>query len=77
MDKLLENRTEKPFGFKWPDDPVLALGIYFTYDSERARMLKVLITIFFYSLIRIYTSSNDVPRRNFLIPTKRDFFMIF
>ena len=34
-------RKEKPFGFKWPDDPVLALGIYFTYDSERARMLNL------------------------------------
>ena len=36
-----KNRTEKPFGFKWPNDPVLALGIYFTYDSERARMLNL------------------------------------
>ena len=36
-----KNRTEKPFGFKWPDDPVLALGIYFTYDSECARMLNL------------------------------------
>ena len=36
-----KNRKEKSFSFKWPDDPVLALGIYFTYDSERARMLNL------------------------------------
>ena len=36
-----KNRKEKPFGFKWPDDPVLALGISFTYDSERAWMLNL------------------------------------
>ena len=38
--------------------------------------LKVPITKFFYFSIQICTSSNDVPRRNFLIPTKRDFLMI-
>ena len=29
------------------------------------------ITNFFNFLIQIYTSSNDVPRRNLLLPTKR------
>ena len=38
---------------------------------------KVHITYFFYSLIRIYTSSNDVPRINFLTQTQHNFFMIF
>ena len=25
---------EKPFGIKWPDEPVKALGVYFTYDQK-------------------------------------------
>ena len=32
---------EKPFGFKWPHDPVLALGVHFSYDSERAKKLNL------------------------------------
>jgi len=36
-----KSRTEKPFGFKWPHDPVLALGVYFCYDSKRAKKLNL------------------------------------
>ena len=25
---------EKPFGIKWPDEPIKALGVYFTYDQN-------------------------------------------
>ena len=25
---------EKPFGVKWPDEPIKALGVYFTYDQK-------------------------------------------
>ena len=25
---------EKPFGIKWPDEPITALGVYFTYDQK-------------------------------------------
>ena len=32
---------EKPFGFKWPHDPVLALGVHFAYDPERAKKLNL------------------------------------
>ena len=36
---------EKPYGetlqFKWPHDPVLALGVYFSYDSERDKELNL------------------------------------
>ena len=38
---------------------------------------KVPITNFFYFLIQIYTSSNDVSRKNFLIPTKSNVFKCF
>ena len=45
---------EKPFGFKWPDEPIKALGAYFTYDQkllkeknfiERLDSIKKLINI--------------------------------
>ena len=26
------DKTSKPFGIKWPDEPVKALGVYFSYD---------------------------------------------
>ena len=35
-----KNRTEKPFGFKWPHEPVLALGVYFSCDLESANVLN-------------------------------------
>ena len=28
-----ENKT-KPFGIKWPTEPIKALGLYFTYDLK-------------------------------------------
>ena len=36
-----KSRTEKPFGFKWRHDPVLALGVYFSYNSERAKKFNL------------------------------------
>ena len=27
-----KNNNDKLFGIKWPDEPVKALGVYFTYD---------------------------------------------
>ena len=30
------NCKETPFGFKWPLDPINALGVHFSYDSEKA-----------------------------------------
>ena len=29
-----KNSNDKPFGIKWPDEPVKALGVYFTYDQH-------------------------------------------
>ena len=34
------SRKDKPFGFKWPQKPVYALGIHFSYDSEQANTLN-------------------------------------
>ena len=29
-----KNNTETPFGFRWPRDPIKALGIFFSYDLK-------------------------------------------
>ena len=31
---------QKPFGFKWPDEPILAIGIYFSYDKKKSDKLN-------------------------------------
>ena len=31
-----ENK-EKPLGIKWPDEPIKALGVYYTYDLKLLR----------------------------------------
>ena len=49
-----KNNNDKPFGIKWPDEPVKALGVYFTNDQhllkeknfiERLDSIKKLINI--------------------------------
>ena len=32
--KPIIHYKEKPFGIKWPDEPIKALGVYFTYDQK-------------------------------------------
>ena len=34
------NCTEKPFGFKWPQNSVYALGVHFSYDPVLANKLN-------------------------------------
>ena len=31
-----ENETETSFGFRWPRNPIRALGIFFSYDQNKA-----------------------------------------
>ena len=35
-----KNKTEAPFGFRWPQNPVRALGIFFLYDQNKATELN-------------------------------------
>jgi len=35
-----KNNLETPFGFRWPRDPIKALGIFFSYDSRKATELN-------------------------------------
>ena len=34
------NRTDSPYNFKWPQEPIQALGIYFSYNSDAANNLN-------------------------------------
>ena len=34
------DKTRTPFDFKWPKEPICALGIYFSYNSEHANKLN-------------------------------------
>ena len=34
------SRKDKPLGFKWPQEPVYALGIHFSYDLKQANTLN-------------------------------------
>ena len=31
---LFRGKTLKPFGIKWPDEPIKALGVYYSYDIK-------------------------------------------
>ena len=35
-----ENKT-KPFGIKWPSEPIKALGVYYSYDKKTATPKKL------------------------------------
>jgi len=35
-----KDRTDEPFGFKWPKEPINALGVFFSYNQERANRLN-------------------------------------
>ena len=36
----LRDKTYTPFNFKWPKEPICALGIYFSYNTEHANKLN-------------------------------------
>ena len=69
-----ENKT-KPFGIKWPTEPINALGLYFTYDLkllkeknfiERLDSIKKLINI--WSSRGLSISGKVTIIKSFLIP---------
>ncbi|KAL9968540.1 hypothetical protein ACROYT_G020647 [Oculina patagonica] len=35
-----KNRCDTPFNFKWPVDPICALGVFFSYDTTKADKLN-------------------------------------
>ena len=57
------DKTSKPFGIKWPDEPIKALGVYYSYDIkllheknfiERLDSVKKLINIWSSRGLSIY-----------------------
>ena len=34
------NRTDTPYNFKWPQEPIRALGVLFAYNSDVANNLN-------------------------------------
>ena len=70
-----KNNNEKPFGIKWSDEPVKALGVQFTYDQqllkeknfiERLDSIKKLINIWSSRNLSVYGKIAII--RSFLIP---------
>jgi len=35
-----KDRTDEPFGFKWPKEPINALGVFFSYNQQSANRLN-------------------------------------
>ena len=35
-----KDRRDTPFNFKWPDEPICALGVFFSYDKAKADKLN-------------------------------------
>ena len=35
-----KNKSDMPFGFRWPRDPIKALGIFFSYDKNKTNELN-------------------------------------
>ena len=69
-----ENKV-KPFGIKWPNEPIKALGVYFTYDPkllkeknfiERLDSIKKLINIWSSRGLSVYGKVTII--KSFLIP---------
>ena len=36
-----KDRRDTPFNFKWPDEPICALGVFFLYDKAKADKLNL------------------------------------
>ena len=71
----LRNHKAKPFGIKWPDEPIKALGVYFTYNQkllkeknfiERLDSVRKLINIWSSRGLSIYGKVTII--KSFLIP---------
>ena len=71
----LRNHKAKPFGIKWPDEPIKALGVYFTYNQkllkeknfiERLDSVRKLIHIWSSRGLSIYGKVTII--KSFLIP---------
>ena len=69
------DKTSKPFGIKWPDEPIKALGVYYSYDIkllheknfiERLDSVKKLLNIWSSRGLSIYVKVTII--RSLIIP---------
>ena len=54
-----KDRTDQPFGFKWPKEPINALGVFFSYNQESANRLN-----FGEKILNLEKTLNTWQRRN-------------
>ena len=54
-----KDRTDQPFGFKWPKEPINALGVFFSYNQESASRLN-----FGEKILNLEKTLNTWQRRN-------------
>ena len=54
-----KSSLEPPFGFRWPQEPIKALGIFFSYDSRKAIELN-----FIEKIRNLEKTLNSWKRRN-------------
>ena len=54
-----KDRTDQPFGFKWPKEPINALGVFFSYNQESVNRLN-----FGEKILNLEKTLNTWQRRN-------------
>ena len=54
-----KDRTDEPFGFKWPKEPINALGVFFSHNQESANRLN-----FGEKILNLEKTLNTWQRRN-------------
>ena len=54
------SRKDKPFGFRWPEEPVYALGIHFSYDLKQTNALNFEEKVLFFRKNTQYLEKKEV-----------------
>ena len=54
-----KDRTDEPFGFKWPKEPINALDVFFSHNQESANRLN-----FGEKVLNLEKTLNSWQRRN-------------
>ena len=67
-----KNNTETRFGFRWPKDPIKALGIFFSYDLNKANELN-----FVEKIKHLEKTLNCWKRRNLTLCGKKNIVKTF
>jgi len=60
-----KDRADEPSGFKWPKEPISALGVFFSYNKESANRLN-----FSEKILNLEKTLNTWQRRNLILHGK-------